>query len=109
MARFQYNTQKSVNKNMLLSLATFVLIIGLFFYGINSVSARTDSEQRKSLENAISRGITHCYAVEGSYPESLSYLKEHYGITYDENKFFVDYKTSGSNIMPDVTIIEKGD
>ena len=47
--------------------------------------------------------------MEGSYPESLEYLKEHYGITYDEDRFFVDYKIVGTNILPDVTIIEKGD
>ena len=35
-------------------------------------------------------------------------LKAHYGLTYDENLFFVDYQTVGANIYPDVTIIEKG-
>ena len=45
--------------------------------------------------------------MEGSYPESLQYLKEHYGLTYDDDKFFVDYQTLGSNIMPDVTIIDR--
>jgi hypothetical protein len=34
-------------------------------------------------------------------------LKENYGLTYDEDLFFVDYQTIGSNILPDVTIIEK--
>jgi hypothetical protein len=45
--------------------------------------------------------------VEGKYPESLDYLKEHYGLTYNEDLFFVDYRVSGSNILPDVTIIER--
>ncbi len=54
------------------------------------------------------RSITHCYAVEGTYPSSLEYLKENYGLTYDETVFFVDYQTIGSNILPDVTIIERG-
>ena len=65
------------------------------------------NRQKESLENAITRSITHCYAVEGSYPASLDYLKENYGLTYDEDLFFVDYQTIGSNILPDVTIIEK--
>ena len=54
------------------------------------------------------RNITYCYAVEGAYPESLDYLKENYGLTYDENLFFVDYHIDGSNIFPDITIIERG-
>ena len=46
--------------------------------------------------------------MEGAYPESLEYLKENYGLIYDEDLFFVDYKVEGSNILPDITIIEKG-
>lgn len=109
MARFQYNKPKHSSRNFVISLSIFLCVFFLFFYGLNSVSSRTDTEQKTSLENAIQRGITHCYAVEGFYPESLDYLKEHYGIAYDSDKFYVDYRTEGSNIMPDVTIIEKGD
>ncbi len=60
------------------------------------------------MDNALTRGVTYCYTVEGSYPESLEYLKENYGLIYDEDLFFVDYKVEGSNILPDITIIEKG-
>ena len=67
----------------------------------------TKKRQKESLENAIMRNITYCYTVEGTYPESLAYLKENYGLTYNEDLFFVDYRVSGSNILPDVTIIER--
>ena len=40
-----------------------------------------------------------------AYPESLSYLEEHYGITYDKENYVVDYEIIGSNILPDVTVI----
>lgn len=92
---------------MLPSILVFLAIALLFFQGISSVSAGTRKRQKESLENAITRSITHCYAVEGSYPASLEYLKENYGLTYDEDLFFVDYQTIGSNILPDVTIIER--
>ena len=55
------------------------------------------------------RSITYCYSVEGAYPESLDYLRDNYGLYYDEDMFFVDYRVSGSIILPDITIIEKGD
>ena len=61
----------------------------------------------ESLENALNRSITQCYAVEGAYPPSLAYIKEHYGLIYDEELFYVDYQPIGSNIMPDVTIMLK--
>ena len=40
---------------------------------------------------------------------SLSYMEEHYGLTYNEELFFVDYQPIGSNIFPNATIIRKGD
>ena len=60
------------------------------------------------LEKAVNRSITQCYALEGTYPPDMEYLTAHYGLTYDEDLFFVDYQTVGANIYPDVTIIEKG-
>lgn len=61
----------------------------------------------RTLEQAIHKSVAHCYAVEGVYPESLEYLKEEYGISYDSEKYFVDYQIWGENIMPDITIIQK--
>jgi hypothetical protein len=45
--------------------------------------------------------------VEGTYPPSLEYLKEHYGLIYDEESYYIDYTAIGSNIMPDVTILPR--
>ena len=48
-----------------------------------------------------------CYAAEGVYPPDLQYLKDHYGLTYDETEFLVDYEAYGSNLMPEVTVLRK--
>lgn len=107
MNRFGYKKQALKPSGFLLSVCIFLLILFLFVQGISSLSVSTKKRQKESLENAIMRNITYCYAVEGTYPESLSYLKENYGLTYNEDLFFVDYRISGSNILPDVTIIER--
>lgn len=91
------------------SACLFAAVLLVFGYGVSSVSGRTEQEESRTLEEAVARGITYCYAAEGRYPTSLSYLKEHYGLFYDENKFFIDYQPMGANIMPDVTIIRKKD
>lgn len=82
-----------------------VLILILFLRGVQSVSDTTAAKQQESLETALSRSIAQCYAVEGMYPPSLKYLREHYGLTYDEDKFFVDYHSIGSNLMPEFTVL----
>lgn len=91
-----------------LSYLTFVGLLVAFLFGITSVNRTTIEKQQESLQTAIERDVLHCYAVEGFYPPSLDYIKEHYGLIYDEETFFVDYKPVGSNIMPDITILRMG-
>ncbi|MCR5278721.1 MAG: hypothetical protein K6E19_04690 [Lachnospiraceae bacterium] len=90
-----------------ISVVLFIGIFLIFIFALGSISSDTLDRQEDSLQSAINRGIVSCYCVEGTYPPSLSYLKEHYGLTYDEDNFFVDYRPIGSNIYPDVTIIRK--
>lgn len=105
--RFIRERRSSGSGNLMISAALFALILSAFLLGISAVEKRTDTQAQEALEQALRRGIVHCYALEGSYPESLQYLKDHYGLTYDEGRFFVDYQVLGSNILPDVTIIDR--
>ena len=106
MGRFYHNNPFKPIKHIA-SMLLFAALFAMFFFGISNVSDKTDEKQSSTLELAISRGIAHCYATEGFYPESLDYLIEHYGITYDQDKYFVDYNVLGENMFPDITIIEK--
>lgn len=92
-----------------LPLLLFIIIAVLFIRGIASVSDTTLAKQRESLETALHRSISQCYAVEGLYPPTLDYIEQHYGLIYDKELFRVDYQPFGSNIFPDVTIIYLGD
>ena len=107
MARFQQKRSPSDFRGLWLSICIFLLIFVLFYSGLGHLSEDTVRRQKETLENALNRSITYCYAVEGAYPESLAYLKSNYGITYNEDLFFVDYRLYGANIFPDVTIIER--
>lgn len=107
--RFVSNKSGASNRNLIVSIIVFFIIFGCFWFGISSFSNKASDQEKQTLETAVNRGIAHCYAIEGAYPESLQYLKEHYGLIYDEDRFFIDYQILGSNIMPDVTIIDKED
>lgn len=65
------------------------------------------SREEESLHSAMERDIMHCYALEGFYPPSLDYIKEHYGLTYDSSEFIVDYQPVGNNIYPNYIIINR--
>lgn len=112
MAAYHYGKRKTLLSGisgLALSVVFFLLVLFSFLFAISSISASTTDRQQEALENAINRSIVNCYCVEGTYPPSLDYLVEHYGLTYDSELFFVDYQAIGANILPDVTIIRKGD
>ena len=91
----------------LLPVLAFLILFVLFIQGVSSVSESTLSKQQESLETALERSISQCYAVEGSYPPSLEYLKQHYGLLYDEDSFLIDYEYYGSNLLPEVTVLRR--
>ena len=91
-----------------ISAAVFLAVFLIFWALLQDLSRNTVHRQREQLETALERGILTCYTLEGRYPESLRYLKDHYPIHYNEDLFFVDYQIQGANMLPDVTIIERG-
>lgn len=105
--RFETEKKHSGSGNLIISVLLFLAVTGIFLLGTSTVERRTDAQAMEHLEQALGRGIIHCYSMEGAYPESLQYLKDHYGLTYDEDRFFVDYQVLGSNLLPDVTIIDR--
>lgn len=108
MANRFVNGQKDHHRRKIwvfLYFATFVVIAVLFIFALNYMGKSSITNQQESLESALRRDIIQCYSIEGMYPPSLDYIKSHYGLSYDESLFFIDYQPIGSNIYPDVTVI----
>lgn len=89
----------------LLPILSVVLCLVMLVLAAEKLDATAEKSRLSSIENAIRQSAVHCYATTGAYPESLDYLKQHYGITYDENKYAVYYSAFASNIMPEITVI----
>jgi len=107
MNRFEKPSIFRKIQKLSLPLLGFILLFIVFIKGIASVSETTIDKQKESLTTALNRSITQCYAVEGTYPPSLEYIEDHYGLTYDHDKFFVDYQVYGANMYPTVTVLTK--
>lgn len=105
MNRFTCTDSKKIRHIPGLSIVILALLLIILIYGVSYISEATVKEQQHSLETALQRSVIQCYAVEGTYPPSLDYIKTHYGLTYDEDTFFVDYTIVGSNLLPDITVI----
>lgn len=105
--RFYHGRKYHPLKKIGMSAVTFCIICALFCGGFSRISASTRKEQKAILEEALWRGITQYYTLEGRYPENLDVLLEETNIQYDKRTFWVDYQVAGANILPDITVIER--
>lgn len=90
-----------------LPILLLALILIVFILFSDSFRDSNLKQEKDILQKALDRNITQCYALEGSYPSSLTYLEENYGLIYNKEHFFIDYQYIGGNLRPDVTILER--
>ena len=96
-------------RGWLIALCVMALMVGAF-YGAASFNARQAAqEQRALLEDANTRALVTCYAVEGRYPSSLAYLKENYGVDVDEEHYAVFFSSFADNVLPSVRVVQRGE
>ncbi len=99
--------RKSFSVNLILSLALLVAVLAAAVFGLRSANAARSREAARVLADSIRRAAVSCYAIEGRYPDTLDYLEENYGVYVNDDAFTVFYEVFATNIMPDVTVIEK--
>lgn len=88
----------------------FVAVVLLFFLSaIDNLAAGKSEEGKLQLEQVLKRCAVTCYATEGIYPPDIDYMKEHYGIQIDEERYLVTYEVFAENLMPDITVLERSD
>lgn len=82
-----------------------ILVLAFFLAALSNVDKNKTAEDRIQLEKAIINAAVSCYAIEGSYPPSIEYLTENYGLQIDTKRFTVKYELYASNLMPDITVL----
>lgn len=87
----------------------FAGILLLFLSAVGAANRRSGREGARIAEESIRRAAVTCYAVEGSYPESYAYIRDHYGVAVDQARYTVFYQVFASNMMPDIVVLERGD
>lgn len=98
----------SFGKKDIAAAAIFVALIAGFVLLINSLTATSGEQETQLVYDAVKNATLTCYAVEGTYPESLDYLREHYKLAYNSERFVVEYDAFASNLMPTITVRERG-
>lgn len=92
-------------RRWLLPALWLCLLLSVLLLAARSLERRAGQESLELTRQSIRRAAVQCYALEGAYPTGLEHLKERYGVTVDEERFFVDYQYIAANLAPDVTVL----
>ncbi len=103
-----YKKKKSFVKGPLITAILFTGILILFLTATSFITEGDDRQQREALQKAIDSSLLQCYCIEGRYPPNFDYLANNYGILYDKKKYRVDYTVFGTNMKPEIFIIDLG-
>lgn len=101
--RFGFVTMAAV------TFIVFGLLVVVSMCAVNLISQKTNEAQLQQVEAAVRSAARACYAAEGAYPFELAYLKDHYGLFYDESVYTVTYSAFANNVFPDIFVCEAGD
>ena len=99
-----------MQKNKKLMYVSLILVIALIFICLSNIDGFWEGKQEKStksIEEAVKKMALECYALEGSFPPSVEYLKENYGLIVNNYAYFYHYQANGSNMPPDIRVMKK--
>ena len=100
--------QESFAKSLAVGLCVFAALLAGCLILVQGITSASRTAETETVRHAVQSAVLTCYAVESAYPASLDYLKENYGLAYDEDAYIVVYDAFASNIMPEIRVLEKG-
>jgi type II secretory pathway pseudopilin PulG len=103
-----YERPRGQNRGILFAVAVFALLAALLLVGLVSATRRSDARETEMVSLALQRAIVTCYAVEGKYPPSLTYIYDNYGVRVDESRYTVFYDVIAANVKPSVRVMPTG-
>ena len=98
----------SINKKDVAAILIFVALILAFVLLVNNITNKNSGRELQFVRDAVKNAALTCSAVAGMYPDDLTYLREHYNLSYNEERYHVFYEPIASNLMPSIKVAERG-
>ena len=96
-------------KGLIITVVVFLGLVVLFSSLLSGAGKSADHKQLTLLENAIRNAAVTSYAIDGHYPASLDDIVAEYGVIIDDSRFIVRYNVFAANVMPEISVIVKGE
>lgn len=94
------------NRKEIAIILLMVLLLAGVYMLVTRVDTANSGAQTQFVYDAVQNAALTCYAVEGTYPSDIEYLRENYGLAYDTNRYMVYYDTFGVNVVPEIYVTE---
>lgn len=107
---FHERTQQVIKARRRRAIVVVVLVCALvlgFWLGYGKLRADMHEQGAVTLRDAIFSAAKQCAAVEGSYPSSLKYLEDHYGLVVNYQDYVITYEAFASNVSPSVVVMPR--
>lgn len=74
---------------------------------LNAIFANAREQGAASIKNTILNAAMQCAAVEGSFPNNIAYLEEHYDLRVNHDDYVIIYEVLGSNVLPSIVVVPR--
>ena len=95
-------------KKEIAKILMVIALLAVVLLAIDRISGMQQREETAMVRDAVHEAALTCYAVEGMYPDSVEYLREHYHLAYNEERFLVTFDAFASNKIPNIYVTERG-
>ena len=92
-------------KEITIVLLMLLVLVGVWLL-VSRVGTSSDNAQTQFVTDAVQNAALTYYAVEGAYPDDVEYLRTHYGLAYDQDRYMVRYSAFASNLLPEIYVTE---
>lgn len=99
-----YEQQRRRTRRRVVRFA-FVLLVAVACVFITiGAQASARAQATLSVRETILNAAKQCCAVEGSYPSTLAYLEDNYGLVVNHSDYVVSYEWFADNVLPSVVV-----
>lgn len=107
---YHEKTPRPLRRRLAAAAACLVLAAALTAaaWGAGRLEADLLGQGAGALRATVLERAVQCYALEGAYPPDLAYLEEYYGLQIDRSRYIVAYEAFAPNLLPDVTVLQRG-
>ena len=90
-----------------MALVALAVAAALLVFVLAQLRAGAREQGALATRDSILRTARQCCAAEGSYPSSLEYLENHYGLTVNRDEYVITYESYADNIAPSVVVVPR--